>query len=62
MAGVHSQDMSHTMDELSGLMMRLMRERCLTIAIVESCTAGALAHLLSQAEGASDTLHGGFIV
>jgi nicotinamide-nucleotide amidase len=50
------------MEELSGHVMRLMRERRLTIATVESCTAGALAHLLSQAEGASDTLHGGFIV
>ena len=33
-----------------------------TIATVESCTAGALAHLLSEPEGASHTLHGGFIV
>jgi nicotinamide-nucleotide amidase len=33
-----------------------------TIATVESCTAGALVHLLSRAEGASDTLHGGFVV
>ncbi len=40
----------------------LARERKMTLATVESCTAGALAHLLSQADGASDTLHGGFIV
>jgi nicotinamide-nucleotide amidase len=33
-----------------------------TLATVESCTAGLLAHLLSQAEGASTVLHGGFIV
>jgi hypothetical protein len=33
-----------------------------TLATVESCTAGSLAHLLSQAEGASETLHGGFVV
>lgn len=33
----------------------------MTIATVESCTAGKLAHLLSQGEGAS-VLHGGFIV
>src|SRR5678816_944823 len=48
--------------ELSERIMRLARERRLTLASVESCTAGSLAHLLSQAEGASDTLHGGFIV
>ena len=42
--------------------MRLARERRMTLATVESCTAGSLALLLSQAKGASDTLHGGFIV
>ena len=46
----------------SGRIMRLARDRRMTLATVESCTAGSLAHLLSQAEGASDTLHGGFIV
>jgi nicotinamide-nucleotide amidase len=34
----------------------------MTIATVESCTAGSLAHLLSQSEGAAKVLHGGFIV
>ena len=34
----------------------------MTLATVESCTAGSLAHLLSQSEGASKTLHGGFVV
>jgi len=48
--------------ELSERIMRLARERRLTLGSVESCTAGSLAHLLSQAEGASDTLHGGFVV
>jgi hypothetical protein len=33
-----------------------------TLATVESCTAGSIAYLLSQAEGASTVLHGGFIV
>jgi nicotinamide-nucleotide amidase len=42
--------------------MQLARERSMTIATVESCTAGLLAATLSQAEGASDTLHGGFVV
>jgi nicotinamide-nucleotide amidase len=42
---------------------KLARERRrLTLATVESCTAGALAHLLSQADGASEVLHGGFVV
>jgi len=32
----------------------------ITIVTAESCTAGTLAALLAQAEGASDILHGGF--
>ena len=32
----------------------------LTIVTAESCTAGTIAALLAQAEGASDVLHGGF--
>jgi nicotinamide-nucleotide amidase len=41
---------------------KLCQERHMTLATVESCTAGSLAHLLSQAGGASETLHGGFVV
>jgi nicotinamide-nucleotide amidase len=41
---------------------KLAQARGMTLATVESCTAGALALLLSQAEGAADTLHGGFVV
>ena len=41
---------------------KLSQERHMTLATVESCTAGSLPHLLSQAEGASETLHGGFVV
>jgi nicotinamide-nucleotide amidase len=40
---------------------KLALARGATLATVESCTAGSLAHLLSQAEGASTVLHGGFI-
>jgi nicotinamide-nucleotide amidase len=40
----------------------LARDRHMSLATVESCTAGALVHLLAQAEGASETLHGGFVV
>jgi PncC family amidohydrolase len=32
------------------------------VATVESCTAGALACLLADAEGAGDVFHGGFVV
>ena len=41
---------------------RLAEARCMTLATVESCTAGSLAHLLAQAPGASGVLHGGFVV
>jgi nicotinamide-nucleotide amidase len=36
--------------------------RHLTLATVESCTAGALGLLLADAPGASSVFHGGFIV
>jgi nicotinamide-nucleotide amidase len=36
--------------------------RHLTLATVESCTAGSLGLLLADAPGASSILHGGFIV
>jgi nicotinamide-nucleotide amidase len=41
---------------------KLALDRGATLATVESCTAGALAHTLSQAEGAGEVLHGGFVV
>ena len=34
----------------------------MSLATVESCTAGALVHLLAQAEGASEAVHGGVVV
>ena len=46
----------------SEAIVKLAHERQMTLATVESCTAGTFAHLLSQAEGASEVLHGGFIV
>jgi PncC family amidohydrolase len=42
--------------------MHLAQQRKMTVITVESCTAGALACALAEAEGASDTLHGGFVV
>lgn len=41
---------------------RQAKERRLTLATAESCTGGALAFLLSDAPGASEVLHGGFVV
>jgi nicotinamide-nucleotide amidase len=38
------------------------RARYLTLATVESCTAGSLGVLLADAPGATDVFHGGFIV
>lgn len=36
-------------------------EQHTSIVTAESCSAGALAHLLSAAPGAGDVLHGGFV-
>ena len=54
--------MSEKIKDQAARVMKLAQARRTTVATVESCTAGSLAHLLSQAEGASDTLQGGFIV
>jgi nicotinamide-nucleotide amidase len=54
--------MSEKIKDQAGRIMKFAQARRATLATVESCTAGALALLLSQAEGASDTLHGGFVV
>ena len=39
----------------------LARSHGISLATAESCTAGAVAQLLAQGEGASDIFHGGFI-
>src|SRR5689334_8721002 len=54
--------MKDTLHHQAEHVMQLAKTRRMSIATVESCTAGSLAHLLSQAEGASEILHGGFIV
>jgi nicotinamide-nucleotide amidase len=54
--------MSSSLKDRAEQISKLSQERHMTLATVESCTAGSLAHLLSQAEGASETLHGGFVV
>ena len=40
----------------------LARSKNLTLVTVESCTAGALACALAEAEGAGEVFHGGFVV
>lgn len=54
--------MPRTLEKHAEIVMQLAEARCMTVATVESCTAGSFAHLLSRVEGASKTLHGGFIV
>jgi PncC family amidohydrolase len=54
--------MSESLKELADRVVRSARSRGRTVATVESCTAGALASLLAEGEGASDVLHGGFVV
>ena len=54
--------MADTLKQRAAHIVKLARERRMTLATVESCTAGTLANLLSQGEGASNVLHGGFIV
>ena len=54
--------MAESPRERADAIVKLARSRKTTLATVESCTAGSLANLLSQAEGASGALHGGFIV
>jgi Competence-damaged protein len=41
--------------------MDLMKRRKLGVVTAESCTAGLLAAMLSEAPGASQWLHGGFV-
>ena len=54
--------MTHTLKDQAERLLELAQTRGVSLATVESCTAGALAHLLSEANGAAQRLHGGFIV
>lgn len=51
-------DLEHRAADL----LKAAHENSLTLATAESCTAGALAHLLANAPGASESFHGGFVV
>ena len=48
-------------DQLAEKIVKAAQAKGLTLATVESCTAGLLAARLSQVEGAADALHGGFV-
>jgi nicotinamide-nucleotide amidase len=45
----------------AGEVLAALRARNLTLVTAESCTAGSIAAVLSQAEGAGKVLHGGFV-
>ena len=47
--------------ELAKQALAAAQQRKLSIVTAESCTAGKLAVLLSEAPGAADHLHGGFV-
>jgi nicotinamide-nucleotide amidase len=49
------------LDELAARAIAVVRDRDQTIVTAESCTAGRLATLLSDAPGAAEHLHGGFV-
>ena len=51
-------DLEHRAADL----IKAAHEHSLTLATAESCTAGALAHLLANAPGAGESFHGGFVV
>jgi nicotinamide-nucleotide amidase len=45
----------------ANVVLRCLAERGATIVSAESCTAGLIASAFSQADGAADVLHGGFV-
>lgn len=53
--------MTSDLEQLAQQALETARQRKLTIVTAESCTAGKLGTLLSEAPGASEFLHGGFI-
>lgn len=47
--------------ELANTLIRRAQQAGVTIVVAESCTAGLLCQVLSDAEGAAETFHGGFV-
>jgi nicotinamide-nucleotide amidase len=50
-----------TLSTLANSVMRRAKEGGLTLVAAESCTAGLLCQTLSDAEGAAERFHGGFV-
>jgi len=48
-------------EELEEVVVRMLRERRLTLAVVESCTGGFLAHRITNVPGASEVFLGGLV-
>jgi len=46
---------------MAGELLRLLRDKRLTLAVAESCTAGLMGQVLSDAPGAAERFHGGFV-
>lgn len=53
--------MSRNLKERAQKVLSILKIAKMTIVTAESCTAGAIAAALAQADGASDILHGGFV-
>lgn len=54
----------HAADDLAGMaaeLLRLLHDKGLTLVVAESCTAGRMGEVLSDAPGASERFHGGFV-
>lgn len=54
-------DMAEQIDEMAEAVIARAAKTRLMIVTVESCTAGALTHVLAAAPGAGSVLHGGFV-
>jgi nicotinamide-nucleotide amidase len=53
--------LSQTLTAIAGRVLMLAGERRLSLVTAESCTSGLLATTLSEAPGAAELLHGGFV-
>jgi nicotinamide-nucleotide amidase len=53
--------MGEALNELANALLGQARHAGLTIVTAESCTAGLLCQVLSDAEGAAEHFHGGFV-